>query len=356
MVQFIKFPNKLSSESLSLQALWTTAAGFLTYPDYSGSLRPKLEAYIPKGTPFVPLYKELRSKYLKTIMIHAGHNRFDVRYELYSSPRTDIPHTRYLTVAESKNYMKKYKSHYVEQDGNFTAVPVSVIKDTNLTLKAKGLYIAIKRLFDLSDNIDDDITISKAELLKRENLKATSIKYGWNELKDKGYLHQRRYFEPSTGLFAWGYQLYETPQIHKYVERLKPANIKERKMLEADKGAKAVAETPTEISVIEDTIKQNIEYDVLIANAGIHEIHYTTEFIDGVVALALETVCSTRKSYKIQNDYVTADIMRHRMMSLTSEDVIDVADIFSNNSKPIKNKKAYLLACLFNAPINRAIF
>lgn len=351
--QFVKIPNELEETNLQIVALWGMAAGCLTNPEYSGALKPKLKSFIADGTPFEPQWREFRKKYLKSVLIPNGENHFEVRYELYATPHPELPHTTYLKATPAREYIRKQPTHYVEQDGTFTPVPVEMLKDERMSLKAKGLFVAIQKLMTLAENMpQEDIKVTKNELMKRNGLKISSINTPWNELKELGYLHQRRYYEVDTGLFAWGYQLFEMPFEHKYVAKLKPTTDKKQTLVKAEK-ASAVAETEIERKVIEEQIKTNIEYDnVLIPNAESGNVHYSVKEINGILQVIVDTVCSKKQNVKINGEKVKINVVRAAFMRLDTDDIIYVIDNLQAKSGEIKNITAYTITALYNASLS----
>ena len=351
--QFIKIPTILEEKDLQIVALWGMAAGCLTNPEYSGALKPKLKALIADGTPFEPQWRVFRKKYLKSILIPNGENHFEVRYELYATPHPELPHTTHLKASPAREYIRKQPNHYVEQDGTFTPVPAEMLKNNEMSLKAKGLFIAIQKLMTLAQNMPQgDIKVTKNELMKRTELKISSINTPWNELKRLGYLHQRRYYEVDTGLFAWGYQLFEMPFEHKYVAKLKPTTDKKQTLLKAEK-ATTVAETEIERKVIEEQVKTNIEYDsVLIPNAESGNVAYSVKDVDSIVHLIVDTVCSKKQIVKINGEKVKINAVRTAFMRLTADDIVYAIENLQAKSGEIKNITAYTTTALYNASIS----
>ena len=92
-------------------------------------------------------------------------------------------------------------------------------------------------------------------------------------------------------------------------------------------------------------IKDNIEYDILIQDP-----HTDREQLDEIVDLMLETVCSARKTIRVAGDDYPAEIVKSKLLKLTSMHIQFVFDCLRENTTKIRNFKKYLLAVLFNAP------
>ena len=82
----------------------------------------------------------------------------------------------------------------------FTAVQNAVAKNTDISLKAKGLYLLIQAFITMPD-----VSWKKSdfEAMCREGTKAFNS--AWDELKNKGYLHVHIYTE--NGVFRNEYEL-----------------------------------------------------------------------------------------------------------------------------------------------------
>lgn len=350
MSQFIKLPLSIKSEPMEVKALWAIASSYLTVPNYTGALKCRIKNCCKKGSPFEPFYREFRKKYLKSMLMPNGENRFETRFELYGSPEPSRPTVTYLSAADSRKYIMKFPKHRVMDKGYYTELPVSMLRDKNLSLKAKGLFVEIKRLFDLAKNVDD-VIVSKDELMKRCKVKRSSIENAWNELKQSGYLHQRRYFDPDTGLFAWGYELFGAAIEPKFVER-KVVSKKSAPIIERET-AKDVATSIAEREAIRRQIKTNIEYDILIENAGHHEIAYTVSDINGYVQLMVDAVCTSRPYIRLNGENIPSQDVRNAVMSITEEDVLGVIDNLNRHTGTIRNIRAYKLTALYNVQFER---
>ena len=352
-MNFIKIPHTLKQESVEIQTLWALSSYFLTIPNFKGSIKKIVKSSVRTNTNFMPVWNILRDKYLKIAMIPCGENRFEARYELYATERPDIENTRYLTSAKAREYILNNPNHKVFNNGYFTAVSVDVMRDNSLTLKAKGLFIELRRLFDLQKNIKN-ISITKNELMKRLHLKRSSTDSAWNELKAAGYLHQTRYCDETTGLFGWGYELYSVAEKSKIIPADKVAAKRNNNIIETEK-PKDVALSPAERLAIRNAIKHNIEYDVLIESAGKHEISYTTDDINSLLQIMVDTVCTTKEFVKINSEMIPSQAVRSALMSVNADDIISLLSRFNETEGKIRNIRAYKLTALYNSAYSQGI-
>lgn len=92
-----------------------------------------------------------------------------------------------------------------------------------------------------------------------------------------------------------------------------------------------------------ELIMNNIEYDCLVGQYG-------RKRPDGVVELMLETVCSKRPYIRIAGDEYPKEVVKSRLLKLSSTHIEYVFDVLDKNTTKVYNIKAYLLSCLYNAP------
>lgn len=92
-------------------------------------------------------------------------------------------------------------------------------------------------------------------------------------------------------------------------------------------------------------IEYNIDYDTLVEKYG-------EEKIDHLVELMLEVVISENPYCLISKEKLPREIVRSRMLKINSDHIEYVLDELAHTMKKIGNAKAYVLAALFNAPVN----
>jgi len=95
-----------------------------------------------------------------------------------------------------------------------------------------------------------------------------------------------------------------------------------------------------------ELIKENIDYDILLMDNP-----HDQERIDGFVELMTETVCSGRKTIRINQEDMPAEVVKSRLLKLDSEHIRYVMDCLDKNTTLVGNIRAYTLSALFNAPV-----
>ncbi len=72
--------------------------------------------------------------------------------------------------------------------------------------------------------------------------------------------------------------------------------------------------------------------------------------LDEVVELMAETLCSRKKTIVIAGDEYPAEMVKEKLLRITSSHIEYVFDCLKQNTTYVRNIKKYLLASLFNAP------
>ena len=102
----------------------------------------------------------------------------------------------------------------------------------------------------------------------------------------------------------------------------------------------------TEIENYRELILENIEYDCLKQRYPLY-----LDDLNEIVELLVETVCARRKTTRISGADFPHEIVRSRFLKLDSSHIEFVMDCLQKNTTQVRNMKQYLLAVLFNAPI-----
>lgn len=98
----------------------------------------------------------------------------------------------------------------------FSQVSNTALRDTNMSLKAKGLYSLIQSYITI-----ENFTLYKTTLQKMCKEGRDGFNSAWNELKKCGYLVQYKYKDKS-GAFYYEYELLDAPLPEKSPDTEKP--------------------------------------------------------------------------------------------------------------------------------------
>ena len=108
--------------------------------------------------------------------------------------------------------------------------------------------------------------------------------------------------------------------------------------------------SPELVSLYREQIKANIEYDWFAeCYADREKIGGSQEELDELVELMTECACATG-NIRIHGQEMPAEVVKSRMMKLTSEHIQYVFDCLARTTSKIGNIKAHLLTALYNAP------
>ena len=108
--------------------------------------------------------------------------------------------------------------------------------------------------------------------------------------------------------------------------------------------------SPELFALYRQQIKENIEYDWFAeCYADREKIGGSQEELDELVELMTECACATG-NIRIHGQEMPAEVVKSRIMKLTSEHIQYVFDCLARTTTKIGNIKAYLLTTLYNAP------
>lgn len=93
-------------------------------------------------------------------------------------------------------------------------------------------------------------------------------------------------------------------------------------------------------------IKENIDYNALTAGCSMRN----KEYVDEMVELLTETVSIERDTVCIAGAEYPFQMVKGKLLKLNYEHIQYVLECLHKNTTKVRNIRAYLLACLFNAP------
>ena len=270
----------------------------------------------------------------------------------------------------------------VEKNQNYTVMSNHHLRNTDLSLKSKGL---LSQMLSLPE--EWDYTLKGLSKINREGIDA--IREAIRELERAGYVTRTRVRNEKGQLGAADYVIHEFP--------VPPKPILENPTLDKPVSENPTLENPAQenptqlnkelsskelsntdllnthsipilstplpegtaapeqkgngytnmdaVRAYEEVIKDNIEYAYLVQDNNIDR-----GMLDEIVSLMLETVCTRRKVIRIAGDDYPAELVKSKFMKLNSSHIQFVIDCMHQNTTKIRNIKKYLLAVLFNAP------
>lgn len=263
----------------------------------------------------------------------------------------------------------------VEKNKNYTVMSNYHLRDTSLSLKAKGL---LSLMLSLPDGWD--YTTKGLASICRDGI--DSICSTVKELEAKGYILRRRARNSKGQLLTTEYIIFEVPQTNVDTAPSEPkpenpvlaaeSNIspkRENPILGNPKQGKPEQGNPAQLNTNRSStkelstesiypaapedgmdrtkeeikVKERIDYKSLCATYG-------KEQVDGIVTLMTDTICSNTFTIRLGRQDIPTPKVRDRLYALTGEHIGYVLDSLQSKAKDIHNPRAYLLTSLYNAP------
>ena len=276
-------------------------------------------------------------------------------------------------------------TYRVERTKDYTVMSNCHLRDTSLTLKAKGL---LSMMLSLPD--EWNYTTRGLAAICKEGVDA--IGKALKELENAGYIVRRQLRGAGGKISDTEYVIYEQPQQrpqpdtdnpdtgipdtdlpdteNPYLDKpdtVKPDTVQpdteNRAELNKDISSKektstdlsithsfplsrasAPVEGRTEVREKREQIREQIDYGLVVTPANREQVN---EFVE----IMLEVALTRSPTVKIGRDaeYPTA-FVQQRFEQLNSEHIRKVLDGIAENTTRVKNTRAYILAALFNAP------
>lgn len=266
----------------------------------------------------------------------------------------------------------------IEKTRDYTVMSNHHLRDTSLSLKAKGLLSLMLSLPE-----EWDYTTKGLARICKDGV--DSICAGVRELEEHGYVIRQRVRNPNGQLGAIEYTILEQPRqpgpgkpgrenpVLDNPEQAEPGqgnpaqlntnqSSKEKSItdLSSTEGSNPVLSSPkaprgsdgkgrdlmAERESYRELILDNIEYDLLAQSRQLDR-----DRLDELVELMVDTVCSRREMIRIAGDDYPAQVVKSRFLKLDSSHIEYVLDRMRENTTYVRNIKKYLLAALYNAPV-----
>ncbi len=272
----------------------------------------------------------------------------------------------------------------IERTKDYTVMSNCHLRDKNLSLKAKGL---LSQMLSLPD--DWDYTLSGLAYINRE--KIDCIRQAVKELEAAGYIVRSRKRDEKGRLQGSDYVIYEKPvshsptlenptldnpmlespalenpmQLNTKITNTKKQNTDlsiTHSILSADNCEADVEKTSvptvhepkepkrneitlTQMNSCREDVKERIEYEILA------EQYPGNDYLEAIVELMVETLCSEKRNIRIAGDELPAKAVKERFMQIDSEIVGFVLDCLKMNTTKVRSIRQYLLTTLYNAPV-----
>lgn len=240
----------------------------------------------------------------------------------------------------------------VEKNKNYTVMSNHHLRDTSLSLKAKGLLSLMLSLPD-----DWDYTTKGLSMICRDGI--DSINATIKELEEAGYIIRQRNRNEKGQLTDTEYTIMEEPLTsgqNPIVENPileKPrlvkhdqlnTNLSNTNQSSKDQSFRGWAEpSHGEEDGYKELILENIGYEALCYSWG-------EEKADEIADVMTDAVMSNSPTIRIGGEERAASIVKSRLLKVNQFHVEEIFERMETNTKPIKNRKSYLLTVLYHAP------
>lgn len=233
--------------------------------------------------------------------------------------------------------------------GNFTIVNNQILRDKNLGIKERGLLIT---LLSLPDSWEFSILGLAAILPDGKDAIGNCVK----KLEKAGYL-RRIQAKNDNGQFAgYDWKISDNP-IPKNPETVKaetrntlPDNQAQSNTdkLNTKKSNTNISNTNLILSYQEDEIRRELE-ETTAANFLFETEH--NDLDKDIFEIMVEICCSTKEYYKISGNTIPTKNLQNRIKKMDYEHIRHVRESIEKTRTPIINTKAYIIKCLYDAPV-----
>ena len=261
----------------------------------------------------------------------------------------------------------------VEKTKDFTVMSNHHLRNTELSLKAKGLLSLMLSLPE-----DWDYTTKGLAHICRDGV--DSITTALKELERHGYLTRQRLRNENGQLGDIEYTIHEKPVtgvkqgVSPKRENPRQVNPRQAKPEQAEPEQENPAQLNTnrsntnsektyppntqgenpypsihlkerqeDVAAIRDSVRSQIGYDCLVTP-------YNRDRMDEIVELMVEILCTGRETITISGAEYPAELVRERMRKINSMHIEYIFGCLEQNASRVRNIKKYLLTTLFNAP------
>jgi hypothetical protein len=247
----------------------------------------------------------------------------------------------------------------VNKTKDYTMMANHHLRNRNLSLRAKGLH-------SLMLSLPESWDYSLVGLSKISKEGVSAISSALKELEQEGYLVRQRQRNEIGHMTGTEYVIYEkplsqppkadspkqenpmleNPHVEKpYAENRIQSNTNKSstKELTINPSIKLIRADTIDRQAITEVFKDNIAYNALCHTEQ-------SDTLDELLEVLVDTYCSTDQTIRISNKEIPIQTVRGRLMKLTMDHIQYVVYSFAQNTTKVRNIKAYLLACLYNAP------
>lgn len=214
--------------------------------------------------------------------------------------------------------------------------------------KAEKFITSLKKcgiIFEKNDKISENF-IKKVYFYDWERIRETAVDVAETRKRERDKKRKQREKQKTeadeeTECVPQG-QSEDVPMGVPCIDKIREYNIKEDNIIypiSSNQSSKKY-----DADAIDEMIKKNIDFNIL-------KLDYADGVLENLVGIIVDTICGTTPTFTISGNDISRDVVRERFLRLDGDHIRYVIDCFNKNSTKVGNVKAYLTACLFNAPI-----
>ena len=240
---------------------------------------------------------------------------------------------------------------------NFSMVSNSIIRDSAISLKAKGLYALIQSYITL-----ENFTLYKSFLMKQCCEGERAFDSAWKELKKTGYLKMHKLREGAK-TFAYEYELLDEPEKHEQRhsvdlqnvgvenEGLKEVQIQNVCGTECGHINNTVSSNTVSSNTVSNNINQIISVDDVMEQIDYKYLYPDQKEKAYEIALLIAEVLNMPDDTTIRIARTKKPIaeVKERFRSLKQFHIQYVIGCIQANTTKVSNIKSYLLTALYNS-------
>lgn len=227
----------------------------------------------------------------------------------------------------------------------FTQVSNVALRDSSLSLKAKGLYALIQSYLTI-----EDFTLYKNTLKKHLKEGEKAFESTWKELKDAAYLIQYRLQDPKTKQFYYEYELLDEPnielanKIHNSQNRKKHEEKSHtpKKVGMGEKDEKSKKAIPTKREGMDNGYsgKVGVHNNTDLNNTNLNNINISSSSEDEEEVQKILDIC------QIQEFKLSRKDIKNLLLVYSFDKIAKAIITAGSTESDIKNYKGYLVSVL----------
>ncbi len=238
---------------------------------------------------------------------------------------------------------------------NFSMVSNEIIRDPEVSLKAKGLYSLIQSYITIEDFI-----VYKRFLLSQCSEGKKAFESAWKELKDTGYLLQYR-MQDEKKHFYYEYELLDSPVLQKGATANKPIPQKGY----TPKGVASEKDNTLNGGNINNTYQSNIlpnNNNQLISFADVMEqIGYcretVTDIVENIINLMVEILNTADDAIiRVNKQNISAIKVKERFKLVGYSEIEHITLVLSQYTAEIGSLRNFMITTIYNSPTTSHIY